>query len=75
MNLGPQPTVEPQAPSAEEVHLLGRSLELVGAELQVEPVALLRHQQTFSGLEALQAQIGADAQRAQAMLDAAPRPG
>ena len=75
MNLGPQPTVDPLAPSAVEVHLLGRSLELVGAELQVEPVALLRHQQTFSGLEALQAQIGADAQRAQAMLDAAPRPG
>jgi len=47
----------------------------VGAELQVEPVALLRHQQTFSGLDALQAQIGADAQRAQAVLNAAPRPG
>ena len=75
MNLGPQPTVDPLAPSAVEVHLLGRSLELVGAEIQVEPVALLRQQQTFPGLEALQAQIGADAERAQAVLDAAPRPG
>ncbi|MEI6360152.1 MAG: riboflavin kinase, partial [Synechococcus sp. ELA619] len=75
MNLGPQPTVDPMAPSAVEVHLLGRSLELVGAELQVEPVALLRQQQIFSGLEELKAQIGADAQRAQAVLEASPKPG
>jgi riboflavin kinase/FMN adenylyltransferase len=57
-----------------EVHLLGRSLELVGAEIQVEPVALLRRQQTFAGLDALKAQIAADAAQAQACLDGAPRP-
>ena len=74
MNLGPQPTVDPEAPSAVEVHLLGRNLELVGAEIQVEPVALLRRQQTFAGLEALKAQIAADVAQAQAILDAAPRP-
>jgi riboflavin kinase/FMN adenylyltransferase len=73
MNLGHQPTVDPLAPSAVEVHLLGRSLELVGAEIQVEPVALLRHQQTFAGLEALKDRIAADGAQAQELLDAAPR--
>ena len=48
MNLGPQPTVDPTAPSAVEVHLLDRELELVGSELVVEPTALLRGQQ-FAG--------------------------
>ncbi len=64
MNLGPQPTVDPAAPSAVEVHLLDRSLELVGRELQVEPLALLRRQQRFEGLEALSAQIADDADQA-----------
>jgi len=61
MNLGPQPTVDPLAPSAVEVHLLDRELELEGWELEVEPVALLRQQRCFENLEALSAQIGADA--------------
>ncbi|MEI6830567.1 MAG: bifunctional riboflavin kinase/FAD synthetase [Synechococcaceae cyanobacterium ELA445] len=64
MNLGPQPTVDPIAPSAVEVHLLDRQIELEGWELEVEPVALLRHQQRFDSLEALCAQIALDAQRA-----------
>ncbi|MCP9928676.1 bifunctional riboflavin kinase/FAD synthetase [Cyanobium sp. CH-040] len=64
MNLGPQPTVDPAAPSAVEVHLLDRRLELVGRELKVEPLALLRRQQRFEDLEALSAQIAADAERA-----------
>lgn len=64
MNLGPQPTVDPTAPSAVEVHLLDRSLELVGRQLRVEPLALLRRQCRFDGLEALSAQIAADAARA-----------
>jgi riboflavin kinase/FMN adenylyltransferase len=71
MNLGPQPTVDPQAPSAVEVHLLGQRLELVGTELLVEPVALLRQQQRFASLEALVAQIGRDAAQAEALLDSA----
>ena len=61
MNLGPQPTVDPSAPSAVEVHLLGQHCELAGVELLVEPVALLRRQQRFDSLEALVAQISADA--------------
>jgi riboflavin kinase/FMN adenylyltransferase len=64
MNLGPQPTVDPAAPSAVEVHLLDRRLELVGRRLRVEPLALLRRQQRFDGLDALRAQIGRDADQA-----------
>ena len=71
MNLGPQPTVDPTAPSAVEVHLLGRRIELAGAELLVEPVALLRRQQRFENLEALVAQIAADAARAEQLLGSA----
>lgn len=67
MNLGPQPTVDPSAPSAVEVHLLDRRLELVGRSLQVEPLALLRRQQRFDGLEALRAQIARDADQARAL--------
>ncbi len=64
MNLGPQPTVDPLAPSAVEVHLLDRSLELVGQELRIEPIKLLRTQCAFANVEALSAQIGADAEAA-----------
>ncbi|MFZ9973653.1 MAG: bifunctional riboflavin kinase/FAD synthetase [Vulcanococcus sp.] len=71
MNLGPQPTVDPTAPSAVEVHLLGRRLELEGAELVVEPVALLRQQQRFESLEALVAQIARDAATAEDLLGSA----
>jgi riboflavin kinase/FMN adenylyltransferase len=70
MNLGPQPTVDPTSPSAVEVHLLDTRLELEGRELTVEPVERLRGQQRFSGLEALSAQIGLDAQRARLRLQA-----
>ena len=67
MNLGPQPTVDPTAPSAVEVHLLDRQLELEGLELVVEPLQLLRRQQTFASFEQLAAQIAADAQLARAL--------
>jgi riboflavin kinase/FMN adenylyltransferase len=67
MNLGPQPTIDPASPSAVEVHLLDRDLELVGAELLIEPLALLRDQQRFADLEALSAQISRDAERARAL--------
>ena len=68
MNLGPQPTVDPNSPSAVEVHLLDRRIELVGQELVVEPVERLRGQQRFSGLEELSAQIGKDAEAARQRL-------
>jgi riboflavin kinase/FMN adenylyltransferase len=68
MNLGPQPTVDPLAPSAVEVHLLDREIELDGRQLLVEPVALLRRQQRFDSLEALSVQIGEDAAEARRLL-------
>lgn len=68
MNLGPQPTVDPLAPSAVEVHLLDRELDLVGRDLEVEPVQLLRRQQRFAGLEELSRQIGVDASLARSLL-------
>ena len=70
MNLGPQPTVDPNSPSAVEVHLLDRRIELVGQELVVEPVERLRGQQRFSGLDELSTQIGKDAEAARQRLQA-----
>ena len=63
-NLGPQHTVDPLAPSAVEVHLLERNLELAGARLTVQPLRLLRRQQRFASLEALSRQIRLDADQA-----------
>ena len=68
MNLGPQPTVDPAAPSAVEVHLLDRSIQLDDQQLLVEPVQRLRGQQKFGGLEELSTQIGLDAQTARDLL-------
>jgi riboflavin kinase/FMN adenylyltransferase len=67
MNLGPQPTVDPAAPSAVEVHLLDRQIDLAGSWLRVEPVQLLRRQQRFDGLAALKAQIARDADQARGL--------
>jgi riboflavin kinase/FMN adenylyltransferase len=70
MNLGPQPTVDPNAPSAVEVHLLGRDLDLSGRWLRVEPVAWLRAQCRFADLASLARQINADAEQASRLLAA-----
>ena len=75
MNLGRQPTVDPTAPSAVEVHLLDAELELVGHTLVVQPLKQLRVQQAFDSLEQLSAQIGRDAQQARELLAAAQAPG
>ena len=69
MNLGPQPTVDPNSPSAVEVHLLDTSRDLVGSSVCMEPVLRLRGQQRFAGLEELSAQIGRDAQCARNTLN------
>ncbi|MEB3238722.1 MAG: bifunctional riboflavin kinase/FAD synthetase [Cyanobacteriota bacterium] len=68
MNLGRQPTIDPEAPSAVEVHMLDRELELDGTWLTVEPTARLRSQQAFPSLQALAAQIAADADEARRKL-------
>ena len=54
MNLGRQPTIDPQAPSAVEVQLEGETLT-------VEPRQWLRGQCTFASLAELSAQIAKDA--------------
>jgi riboflavin kinase/FMN adenylyltransferase len=69
MNLGPQPTVDPLAPSAVEVHLLDREIDLAGAQLIVQPVRYLRSQERFAGLDELATRIAADAREAAAILD------
>jgi len=71
MNLGPQPTVDPTAPSAVEVHLLDRQLDLGGTCLVVEPIQMMRRQERFADLAALTGQIGQDAQQARQILAAA----
>ncbi len=72
MNLGPQPTVDPDSPSAVEVHLLDPpaqgELDLTGACLTVEPLQRLRGQIRFGSLEELSARISADATEARALL-------
>ena len=75
MNLGPQPTVDPNSPSAVEVHLLDVDQELNGVSLCVEPVIRLRGQQRFADLEALSIQIGLDAEHARrALVDISAEP-
>lgn len=64
MNLGPQPTVDPNSPSAVEVHILDQQIDLENCKLLVEPVCRLRGQQRFKKLSALSAQIGIDAESA-----------
>lgn len=75
MNLGPQPTVDPSAPSAVEVHLLDADLDLSDAWLTVEPVRLLRGQCRFNSLQELSAQIGTDAREARRWLEQNPPGG
>ena len=79
MNLGPQPTVDPGAASAVEVHLLDLpaqgETDLTGAWLTVEPVQRLRGQIRFASLDELSARISADAAAARAQLAQEDTPG
>ncbi len=68
MNLGPQPTIDPESPSAVEVHLLDKYVELNGTELIVEPVKKIREQKRFANLDELSSQIALDADLAREML-------
>ena len=60
MNLGPQPTINPLLPSAVEVHLIDKEIDLYGFELSVEPVEKLRSQIQFKNIEQLSNQIKND---------------
>ena len=60
MNLGSQPTINPLLPSAVEVHLLNKEINLYGLNLSVEPVEKLRAQIQFENLDQLSSQIKKD---------------
>ncbi len=68
MNLGTQPTVDPNSPSAVEVHLLDQDVDLVDSELIVEPIQRLRSQRRFASLDELSTQIELDSQSARTIL-------
>ena len=61
MNLGPQPTIDPNSTSAVEVHFLNEEINLLGKEIIIEPVKRIRLQKKFDNLEALSNQISLDA--------------
>ena len=60
MNLGSQPTINPLLPSAVEVHLINKDINLYGLTLSVEPVEKLRSQNQFKNIEQLSNQIKED---------------
>ena len=60
MNLGSQPTINPLLPSAVEVHLIKKDINLYGLNLSVEPVEKLRSQIQFENLDQLSSQIKKD---------------
>jgi len=60
MNLGSQPTINPLLPSAVEVHLINKDINLYGLNLSVEPVEKLRSQIKFKNVDQLSNQIKKD---------------
>ena len=70
-NIGLRPTVGGLVPRL-EVHLFDTDLDLYGRHLRVGLVDFIRPEQKFAGLDALKAQIAADAERARVILAATP---
>ena len=64
MNLGSQPTINPLLPSAVEVHLINKDIDLYGLNLSVEPVKKLRSQIKFNNIDQLSSQIKNDRENA-----------
>ncbi len=60
MNLGSQPTIDPLLPSAVEVHLINKDINLYGLNLSVEPIEKLRPQIQFENIDQLSNQIKKD---------------
>jgi riboflavin kinase/FMN adenylyltransferase len=67
-NIGRRPTVNEGPESRLEVNLFDFQGDLYGQEIGVSLVAFLRGEQRFPGLDALKAQIAADAARARELL-------
>jgi riboflavin kinase/FMN adenylyltransferase len=74
-NIGRRPTVNAGPESRLEVNLFDYEGDLYGAEIAVSLHAFLRGERRFSGLEALRAQIAADAAEARAWLAQTSRTG
>ncbi len=70
-NLGLRPTVGTPEPRL-EAHLFDVDVDLYGRHLRVAFVDFIRPEQKFAGLDALKAQIAADAARAREVLAATP---
>ena len=64
MNLGSQPTIDPLLPSAVEVHLINKDINLYGLNLSVEPIERLRSQIKFKNIDQLSIQITKDRENA-----------
>ena len=64
MNLGSQPTINPLLPSAVEVHLINKDIDLYGLNLSVEPIEKLRSQIKFNNFKQLSRQINNDRENA-----------
>ncbi len=60
MNIGYQPTIDPLLPSAVEVHLINKNMNLYGLNLSVEPIKKLRSQIKFQNIDELSNQIRKD---------------
>ena len=69
MNLGPQPTINPLAPSAVEVHLIDKDIYLYNRKLTVKPVKKIRSQIKFENIEELSRQIYQDKEAAKRILN------
>ena len=69
MNLGSQPTIDPLLPSAVEVHLINKDINLYGSNLSVEPVKKLRSQIQFENIDKLSNQIKKDREKAVRILE------
>ncbi len=69
MNLGSQPTIDPILPSAVEVHLINKDINLYGLNLSVEPVQKLRSQIQFENIDQLSNQIKKDREYAVRILE------
>ena len=69
MNLGSQPTINPLLPSAVEVHLINKDINLYGSYLSVKPVKKLRSQIKFQNIDQLSYQITKDRKNALEILN------
>ncbi len=70
-NIGLRPTVGGLEPRL-EVHLFDTDADLYGRHLRVSLIDFIRPEQKFAGLDALKAQIAADAAQARAILAEVP---